>query len=510
MASTVEKREDYAPAQIHKEVQRTLALVAMTQLYETGEQFQTNQLHDKIAAKVHGDPDNANSVSLVSLFLRGEQQFSTLFDRETLTNNMEGNSERDTGETLVMKSSIIRNATVRHFVGKALTHRSVSSATLQCNGQISGKTLFGQGSRALPLLKKVIAIIEKYTDANGNLPSGLTEEDLDDKILDWVWHHLGGRNEYTKEEYDKAVAELQSDGFDFNAQLDSELEAAEAADNNDDDNTNGRSPTYYFNGWMALKCIGPRAPAPYRSTLFQLGDFPNIKGNKKKSNGRDSIRKEQAKEATQAREAAQAKAVGGSPFKSGVTLAARSDVAKVAIATQSNHLRQIDQKILVKKTALESATAGLQHLNQEISEYRKRKRDGEVLEEWETDEMKELVKEKKAQRDKISALEQEISNLADQPEHTGAKVADAFMKSVMARQFFIDLTKDKTDPPPKPAVAATPAPSTAAGSRVGTSIPPSERLTPASQISALSGSESDKNDNAKNGSTIDSPMPYAV
>jgi len=108
----------------------------------------------------------------------------------------------------------------------------------------------------------------------------LNDDDLDKHILDEMWRLL----------YCSPVVQLDEDRH------------SEDADDNDDDaaasqaslNVQERPQDWGFLGWIAYLLFGPHAISGFKSSLFEIGDWPK---NKKNGSGGSGGRAEQRKAA---------------------------------------------------------------------------------------------------------------------------------------------------------------------------------------------------------------------
>jgi hypothetical protein len=266
MSSSKLKKKSLASSVLMKEMQRLIAISALDKVYS----FKTMSLQNmqkKMQELYHGIDNDSQNTSFVELCLEGKMQFSHLWEIEDITVNAAINQDKDSAETLSLKRSISRIEIGRFTSKLSFTRQSLSWATKSGPTRITGRTLLHLANKALANLKKANAHALTYLGPDGQLPSGKTEDDLDNYVLEKMFLDLNG-NVTTLDESDQG--DDDDDDFDPNIQTDE----------------------WFFHGWFAFKCFGPLAPEPYKSPLIALGD---IKGGKEngRSSGRSNVIKEQ-------------------------------------------------------------------------------------------------------------------------------------------------------------------------------------------------------------------------
>ena len=97
------------PSKIIKEMQQTAAVLVLDALYKLAP-MNKKDFEKKVHLLYHGDPKNASSALYVKLMCEGRQQFTGLFDHETVivTSNMQ---DEDGGGVPIEKLTINRLST---------------------------------------------------------------------------------------------------------------------------------------------------------------------------------------------------------------------------------------------------------------------------------------------------------------------------------------------------------------------------------------------------------------
>jgi len=169
-----------------------------------------------------------------------------------------------------------------------------------------GRLIYSLAQNALKHGKKALSI-ETSLDVDGKLPSGWNDDDLVEHILDEMWRLL----------HSSPVVQLDEDRH------------SEDADDNDDDaaasqaslNVQERPEDWVFLGWIAYLLFGPHAISGFKSSLFEIGDWPK---NKKNGSGGSGERAEQRKAA-----AAEADSIRLNTAGHGIALSKRKELIKL-------------------------------------------------------------------------------------------------------------------------------------------------------------------------------------
>jgi hypothetical protein len=148
--------------------------------------------------------------------------------------------------------------------GTHLTVSSLLTANQSTSVLADGRLLYSLTQNALKHGKKALSI-ETAAYIDGKLPSGWNEDDLDNHILDGMWRLLN------------------------NAPV---VDVADDVDDNDDDaaanqctSNTERPQDWIFPGWVAHLIFGPHAVSSFKSSLFEVGDWPKNKRDGKGSDG---------------------------------------------------------------------------------------------------------------------------------------------------------------------------------------------------------------------------------
>jgi hypothetical protein len=214
-----------------------------------------------------------------------------------------------------------------------------------------GRLIYSLAQNALKHGEKALSI-ETSLYVDGKLPSGWNDDDLDEHILNEMWRLL----------HSSLVVQLDEDRH------------SEDADDNDDDaaasqaslNVQEHPQDWVFLVWIAYLLFGPRAISGFKSSLFEIGDWPK---NKKNGSGGSGGRAEQRKAAAAA--AAEADSFRLNTAGRGIALSKRKELINIAqmedwaeaLANQSN-LLALSQVINSKQKRVNTLTQmlGFNHL----------------------------------------------------------------------------------------------------------------------------------------------------
>jgi hypothetical protein len=270
-------------------MQCTIAVSALEALYQQ-QSMKKKDMVDKIYNIFHGC-EQTRTASFADMAFQGQSQFKVLYDFGEIRPNAANNEDRSSGVQLSLKSSLTRQPN-RNFVTDTdikLSH--ILQATLSAPTLITGHTFSYAADMALKNCKKALAASDTLLDGNGNLPSGTTEEDNDDHVLNPMYKLLHGMT-------------IVVDG-----------------DEDEDDDTGDaavvdavqRPHDWFFKGRWAFKAFGPLAVGRQQSILFKYGGFDNWPS---KEQGRTAARTKQKQSRNEDRSAD----LATSPFKRGMTI----------------------------------------------------------------------------------------------------------------------------------------------------------------------------------------------
>jgi hypothetical protein len=148
------------------------------------------QIQRKMQELFHSVENDINLTSFIKLCLEGHLQFLHLWDREDLTLNASINEENETGQTLCLKRSISQIKTGQ-FTSKLLfTCQSLCWATKNGPTIKTAQTLLILSNKAIANLKKANAHALNLIGPDRQLPTGKTEEDLDNYVLENMFSNL--------------------------------------------------------------------------------------------------------------------------------------------------------------------------------------------------------------------------------------------------------------------------------------------------------------------------------
>jgi hypothetical protein len=244
------------PSRIHKELQRTALLVGLDTVYQK-ERTNDKNKKDKLYELFHGDPNDANRLSLVDHIFEGTSYFTGLYDEVT----------DETGVQRVLKNCLSRDPKCRYVAGegKDITKEILHAGTMAKSDYAIPKTLWSLATDTLCECKKALAIATPYLARyGGNLPSGATMQvDYYNHILDGMW--LSQK----KAEKNRLEAKLMKDNNDG----DDAVMSKDKEDGAEMDNAAKRPETYMFAGFVAFALMGPYVPEGFESNrLLKLFD----------------------------------------------------------------------------------------------------------------------------------------------------------------------------------------------------------------------------------------------
>ena len=276
-----------APAFIQKQMQQAVAVGAMSYVYGL-EAMKLKQVYQKLFDSFHGNP-TSGLLPMVNDLVTGGNAYAILWDRS------------EDGQKTI-KSRFTQKHDLLFHSGTHLTVSSLSTANQSTSVLADGRLLYSLAQNALKHGKKALSI-EMAAYVDGKLPSGWNDDDLDNHILDGMWRLLN-----TAPIVD--VADDIDDNDDY------------AAANQAATSTPERPLDWIFPGWVAYLLFGPRAVSGFKSSLFEVGDWPK---NKRDGKGSDGGRAEQRKAA-----AAEADSVRLNTAGRGIPLTERKEIINIA------------------------------------------------------------------------------------------------------------------------------------------------------------------------------------
>ena len=180
-----------------KELQRVIAFSALEILY--GEPSMNEAAKATRMSQIYHGNAVSGTASFIDLALTGKAQFVHLWALEDLAINQQGNEDRSKGVQLSLKDSITQELETKLIVGQAFTRALLSRAKSLQEQAILGRNLLTHANSTLKHVKKAIAFAEEFMPG-GELPSGATEEDLDQHVLMCMYKILKGKTSFPEGE----------------------------------------------------------------------------------------------------------------------------------------------------------------------------------------------------------------------------------------------------------------------------------------------------------------------
>jgi hypothetical protein len=247
-----------APAAVQKQIQSALSVYCMMWVYSL-DQMKLAQVHKKLFDRYHGNPESGTIAAVGNCFSPSDA-FAFLWERV------------DENASYSLKHCLLQKDDTIYSLGTSFTKASISSAKQSSSVLIDGRAIYTLAMTALKNGKKALSI-EKSVYKDGKLPSGWSDDDLDEFILDGMWRML------------KVSGTEPESPVDANDKV-------EVEDATDEDSTRApeifeRPEEWIFPGWVAYHTFGPRAHDAYESPLFEVGDWVKNKRSASGSGGRE-------------------------------------------------------------------------------------------------------------------------------------------------------------------------------------------------------------------------------
>jgi len=187
-------------------------MVALDLIWQTLKPMKKNQLFDTVAQYCHG-LKHKGIVAMFSLLLKGDGVF---YERLWVKQN-------DTsGEVELILSPLI-SPILRLVLGTSFTNASIRNKSLKGGVVTTGRALHVMAQEGVANCKKALSFVKQFLDKNGNLPSGTSEADLYDFVLEGMYK-LEQANKQ-KKKASSAVA-IDLDGSDDDASVASTVVSA--------------------------------------------------------------------------------------------------------------------------------------------------------------------------------------------------------------------------------------------------------------------------------------------
>jgi hypothetical protein len=282
-------------AELRNELRRLGAVKGLDYVYSKGKMgvldlrtLMYNVYHGNV---VEGIASNAKMIS------EGAGDFADLYNVETIAVT-DPTSTNLAGTCKTLKSELSRSD-MPVVAGKQITVQILEKNSFANGIHVSGRTLKRGADDALKTIKKAVAFVLPLLNDDGSPKlSGTTHDDIDFKVLDFMFGLLKGKNTVDDAEEDEAEDEVEAESE----------EHGKGTTPDPDPNPNQasaiRPSDWFFHGWMAFKLFGPMAPQEKHLLLLTTGDPYLAEGVPKTSNGRaahkdrDALEKENIRSAS--------------------------------------------------------------------------------------------------------------------------------------------------------------------------------------------------------------------
>ena len=282
----------FLPKDIFHEIQRLVAIEKMDTISKESTLSKEGR-QEKMVLLLHGTEGIDGNMGGFEQFVTGIGCYNQCFT-EVL-------DAKDSSKKLLLKQEFTRDDSLNLFFSKTdfwVAHVHGKFPSSGEKDRIGGRAAIDKVNRnCISNCKKAIATGKKFLNADGNIPSGKSEEDYFEFVLDRMF------------------------------EIDHNLESNALDGDKNDENKPVRPPNYMFEGYFAFRCFGPMAENCYRNVNFLEKGMPSIskKRGKENPNSRVATRDRELKAASNAREFT----TGGDDIR-GVNLSNRIDIHKLA------------------------------------------------------------------------------------------------------------------------------------------------------------------------------------
>jgi hypothetical protein len=267
--------------------------------------------------------------------LQGVGPFRGLFDREEVTNNDPGNTNRTAAGRLVLKDCLTQDSSKKYVVGLHLTHDVLVSKSLLNKTAFQKVSMWNRAKEVVKEAKKAIAFGKDVMTEQGALKSGLQSEDFDQHVLTKMYLHYNATGE------DPTLGD-----DDDNDKDDDDTSTDDGANKKrSEDNAESECPKHWtFTGWMAFKAYGLIPLAKNLNLhIFKEGDDDIISKAEQIKSGRATAWKEDLAVKNKLRE--NAIAAGSSDEYRGLTLQNQFQFASLADRSAAAEERVKENKV---------------------------------------------------------------------------------------------------------------------------------------------------------------------
>jgi hypothetical protein len=265
------KPERRIKAELRNELRRLGALKGLDYVYSKGK-MGVADLRLLMFKIFHGDIAEGIA-SNAQMITEGTGDFAALYNAEMIavTDPDQSSTNLDTtGLSLTLKTELSRSD-VPVVAGKQITVQVLAKTNFNNGVQVTGRTLKRGADEALKTIKKAVAFVLPLLNDDGSpIQSGMTVDDIDAKVLDFMFCLLKGKNSVDDAEEDEAEDDVE----------------AESEEQGEGEASASRPLDWFFHGWIAFKLFGPMAPQEKRLLLLAAGDPYLAEGVPKTSNGR--------------------------------------------------------------------------------------------------------------------------------------------------------------------------------------------------------------------------------
>jgi hypothetical protein len=258
---------------LRDEIRKVMAIHGLWKIYRKS-QMKQKDIHIFLEDIFHGNT-KLNIVSQVTQVVKGLAPFDRLYTTQTdqvVCANVDASSN---GTSLVLKSDLSRSETII-IAGRDITQTVLERTTFTKPLLMKGRKLFTDANVALKNIRKALGVLKNipgvtFVDDELQYASGLSEEDIKERLLDAMHQLLNG----------KTSVEDKSDVSDLVADEEEENNDPSSTETNTESNDEPvgvvlvRPPGWFFQGWMAFVLFGPFAEPAYRLDLFTIGTHPD-------------------------------------------------------------------------------------------------------------------------------------------------------------------------------------------------------------------------------------------
>jgi hypothetical protein len=247
---------------IRDEIRKVMAIHSLWKLYRKSS-MKLKDIHNFLEDLYHGNP-KTGVISQVYQVINGLPPFDKLYNKQTemvVTGSVDANTN---AVSLVLKPDLCQSESM-YIAGRDITRTVLEKTTFTNESLMRGRKLFNDGNGALKNIRKALALLKEipeitFDDDEIVYRSGVTADEVKQKLLDKMHNHLKGKTSVEESE----LAANQKSTEDMTAD-DAVEETVEEI----------RPPGWMFQGWMAFVLFGPFADKKDRLDLLYCGLHDN-------------------------------------------------------------------------------------------------------------------------------------------------------------------------------------------------------------------------------------------